>query len=173
MEKKEFELRNWKFSHTELAYIVAVRWFESASKRAPDATCHLNDFNETLPTPTLKETKRFIFWLFPWEDRSPGFCGFHQRNRFSIRKFMKISLQCYLTDYPGRLYTYCSILNKCTTQISVNLTYSLSRQINDCFFFFLTFRFIQIFDNFEVKYLPLPESYNNNLIPRYNPLLRF
>ena len=41
------------------------------------------------------------------------------------------------------------------------------------FVFFLTFRFIQIFDNFEVKYLPLPESYNNNLIPRYNPLLRF
>ena len=101
------------------------------------------------------------------------FRGFNQRNRFSIRKFMKTSLQCYLTDYPGRLYTYCSILNKCTTQVSVNLTYSLSRQINDCFFFFLTFRFIQIFDNFEVKYLPLPESYNNNLIPRYNPLLRF
>ena len=41
------------------------------------------------------------------------------------------------------------------------------------FFSSLTFRFIQIFDNFEVKYLPLPESYNNNLIPRYNPLLRF
>ena len=34
------------------------------------------------------------------------------------------------------------------------------RQINDCF---KTFRFIQIFDNFEVKYLPLPESYITNL----------
>ena len=70
----------------------------------------------TLPTPTLKQTKWFLLWLFPGKDRSPVFLGFHKGNRLKIPKSMN-------------------------------------------------HRFIQIFYNFEVKYLPSPESRNNNIIP--------
>ena len=76
---------------------------------------------------------------------------------------MNISLQWYLNDYSERLHIYCYIFSECTTQVSVNLIDSLLRQIHGGFFF-LTFRFIQIFDNIEVKYLPPPESCNNNII---------
>ena len=78
---------------------------------------------------------------------------------------MKLSLPWYLTNYSEGLHTYYYILSKCSTQVSVNLIDGLSinrgKETTVCLD--LSFRFIQIFSNFEVKYLPLPESYNANL----------
>ena len=80
---------------------------------------------------------------------------------------MKVSLRWYLTNYSESLHTYFYILSKCPSQVSVNLIDGLSRTEANIRLCFQTFRFIQIFDNFEVKYLPLPESHNTNL---NNPL---
>ena len=78
---------------------------------------------------------------------------------------MKLSLPCYLTNYSEGLHTYYYILSKCSTQVSVNLIdgLSINRGKETTVFLDLSFRFIQIFSNFEVKYHPLPESYNANL----------
>ena len=65
---------------------------------------------------------------------------------------MKLSLQWYLTDYSESLHSYYYILvNVRHKYQSIWLTACQSTEAN-----------IQIFSNFEVKYLPLPESYNIN-----------
>ena len=101
----------------------------------------------------LKQTKWFLFGYF--RGMMDALALMPQRNRFKIRKCMKLSPQWYLTDYSERLYAYRYILNECTTQTSVKFDWQLL--ITNKLLFFLTFWFIQIFYNFWVKYLPLPE----------------
>ena len=77
-------------------------------------------------------------------------------------------MQWYLTDYSEASHTYIV-----TSSINVQLKYqwiwllACQPTATNKLLCFKTFRFIQIFEDFEVKYLPLPESYNTN----FNSLL--
>jgi len=72
---------------------------------------------------------------------------------------MKLSEQLYLTDCYQVLHTYWYIYSKCKNQVTVYLINRLSINGHKYVTVFLD---LQIFDDFEVKYLPLPERYDTN-----------
>ena len=63
-----------------------------------------------------------------------------------------------LLSLTESLHKYSDILNECATQATACQSTEANKWLCS-----QTFWFIQIFDNFEVKYLSLPESYNTNL----------
>ena len=116
-----------------------------------------------LPQNSKRQTG-FCFWFFSAGRYTapPVFLGFHQGNRFKIGKCMKLSVRWYLANYTEGLHIlllHPKLLSHASiSQFDWRLV-NQRRQINDC----VLSLFIQIFDSFEVKYLPLPESYNTNL----------
>ena len=76
----------------------------------------------------LKQATWFLFWLFPWVNTPPlrFFLVFPMEVASKQEKCMSLSMRWYLTYYSEGFHTYCYILNKCTTQVSVNLIEGLS-----------------------------------------------
>ena len=72
---------------------------------------------------------------------------------------MKLSGQLYLTYCYQVLYTYWYIYSECKDQVTADLVSRLSINRHKYVTMFLD---PQIFDNFEVKYLPLPKRYDTN-----------
>ena len=72
---------------------------------------------------------------------------------------MKLSEQLYLTDCYQVLYTYWYIHSQCKYQVTV---YLISRLSINGHKYVTVFLDLQIFDDFEVKYLPLPKRYDTN-----------
>ena len=72
---------------------------------------------------------------------------------------MKLSEQLYSTDCYQVLHTYWYIYSKCKNQVTVYLISRLSINGQKYMTVFLD---LQIFDDFEVKYLPLPKRYDTN-----------
>ena len=71
---------------------------------------------------------------------------------------MKLSGQLYLTYCYQVLYTYWYIYSKCKDQVMVDLVSRLSINGHKYATMFLD---PQIFDSFEVKYLPLPRRHDS------------
>ena len=72
---------------------------------------------------------------------------------------MKLSEQLYSSDCYQVLHTYWYIYSKCKNQVTVYLISRLSINGQKYMTVFLD---LQIFDDFEVKYLPLPKQYDTN-----------
>ena len=72
---------------------------------------------------------------------------------------MKLSVQLYSTYCYEGLYTYWYIYSEPKKQVSVNLIGCLSINGRKYVTAFLD---LPIFDDFKVKYLPLPERYDTN-----------
>jgi len=72
---------------------------------------------------------------------------------------MKLSEQLYLTDCYQVLYTHLYIYGECKNQVTVYLISPLSINRHKYLTVFLG---LQIFHDFEVKYLPLPKTYDTN-----------
>ena len=129
------------------------------------ATCHLTDFNESLPVErvypkTQKDTLVSVLDLFGGEvGHPPGFTRFLPRKLPPYRQNVCISGQLYLTYCYQVLYTYWYIYSECKDQVTADLVSCLSINGHKYVTMFLD---PQIFDNFEVKYLPLPKRYDTN-----------
>jgi len=73
---------------------------------------------------------------------------------------MKLSEQLCSTDCYQVLYTYWYIYSKCKKQVTV---YLISRLSINGHKYVTVFLDLQMFDDFEVKYLPLPKRYDTNV----------
>ena len=112
-------------------------------------------------TPKLQKTNWFLLWIFLGGDRRPPwfYYIFTKGSAITSGKSRKFSLQLYLTYGHESLYTYCYIFNECKEQASADVIDSLSINGRE---YVTTFLAIEICSNFKVKYLPLPERYDNN-----------
>ena len=113
-------------------------------------------------TPKLRKTNWFRFLIFQGGGRSPPLVlqDFCQTNALILAKCMKLSEQPYSTDCYQVLHTYWYIYSKCKNQVTV---YLISRLSINGQKYVTVFLGLQIFDDFEVKYLPLPKRSDTNL----------
>ena len=113
-----------------------------------------------LPQNSKRQTGSY-FWSFWGEiDDPPWFCYIFTKGSAIISgKSRKFSLQLYLTYGHESLYTYFYIFSECKEQAWADVIDSLSINGRE---YVATFLAIEICSNFKVKYLPLPQRYDNN-----------